>query len=47
MIGFQADAGKYFSFLAIILIHASVSAIMGIMISSGAPNVRVGQIIVG
>eukprot|EP00158_Paraphelidium_tribonemae_P009241 Partr_v1_DN28810_c2_g1_i2_m34268 putative ATP-binding cassette, subfamily G (WHITE), member 2 len=45
MVGFQVSAVRYFSFLAIGIIHAAAASILGIAISSGAPNVRVGQVI--
>lgn len=45
MVGLQADVVKFFTWLAIVVVHAFTATCLGIMISSGVPNVRVGQII--
>jgi ABC-type multidrug transport system permease subunit len=45
MIGLYAGAAQYFTFLAIIVVHALASSMLGIMVSSGVSNVRIGQII--
>ena len=45
MMGLQNDAGKYLTFLVILGTHTLAATMLGIAISSGVPNVRVGQII--
>ena len=45
MMGLNPLMSRYLTFIVIVLVHALVATIMGIMISSGVPNVRVGQII--
>ena len=45
MIGLQNSLSRYLTFIAILLIHACIAVFMGIMISSGVPNVQVGTII--
>jgi ABC-type multidrug transport system permease subunit len=45
MIGFQNDAGRYLTFIVIVVVHSFVAMSLGIMIGSGIKNVRVGQVI--
>lgn len=45
MIGYQPLWNRYLTFVVILFVHAIAATLMGIMISSGVPNVRVGQII--
>ncbi|RKO89550.1 P-loop containing nucleoside triphosphate hydrolase protein [Blyttiomyces helicus] len=45
MIGLQADAGKYGTFIVIVLVHSFVSNAMGLLIGSAVPNATVGQIL--
>ena len=45
MIGFQNDVGKFFTYLVIMYFHAMAAQFLGLMIGSGVPNVRVGQIL--
>ncbi|KAI3642679.1 hypothetical protein MP228_012234 [Amoeboaphelidium protococcarum] len=43
MLGLQATAVRFFTFVAILCLHTVVATLLGIAISSGAPSVRVGQ----
>ena len=43
MLGFQADAAKYFIFMLVILIHAHTANTLGLAIGSIVPSARVGQ----
>ncbi|KAJ3312522.1 hypothetical protein HDU76_002861 [Blyttiomyces sp. JEL0837] len=45
MVGFQHDAAKFFTFLAIILVHSLSAMTMGLMIGSAVKDVRLGQIL--
>ncbi|KAJ3412648.1 hypothetical protein HDV05_000398 [Chytridiales sp. JEL 0842] len=45
MMGLQRDAGRYLTFLVIVLVHSFTAMALGIMIGSGVRNVRVGQVI--
>ncbi|RKO90319.1 P-loop containing nucleoside triphosphate hydrolase protein [Blyttiomyces helicus] len=45
MIGLQADAGKYGTFIVIVLVHSFVANALGLMIGSAVPNPTVGQIL--
>lgn len=45
MVGLYNGAAQYMTFLVALFVHVVTAAMIGIMISSGVPNVRVGQII--
>eukprot|EP00842_Homolaphlyctis_polyrhiza_P001061 jgi/Hompol1/1956/HPOL_000592-RA len=45
MVGLQADATKYFTFLCIVLVHVTTTNALGLMIGAGVPNVKLGQIL--
>lgn len=45
MVGLYEAPREYFTFLAVLLVHVTTATMLGIMISSGVPNARVGQIV--
>jgi ABC-type multidrug transport system permease subunit len=45
IVGLQADAGKFVTYLIVLLIHSLSSTALGLAIGSAVPTVRVGQIV--
>jgi ATP-binding cassette subfamily G (WHITE) protein 1 len=45
MVGLYAQPREFFTFLAILFVHVTTATMLGIMVSSGVPNSRVGQIV--
>jgi ABC-type multidrug transport system permease subunit len=45
-VGFAANAGQFFTFLVIVVVHSLCASNLGMVISAAAPNAQAGQLMV-